>query len=277
MPRVAFNRLAKKRSYAPRKRTAVLTRAKYKPRTTTANRSLIKSNAYAIRSIRRLMPPSVYTDYQYGFCQQPFTSLAPAPFFNLINEELLSPNLWNAVLRQDQNVIESSLTLLKRCQMNLRYNLGEANWCQITTFVVSIRKDAANRIINEANLTLGEDYIYSPQEQFNVRLNPAVFKCHYVRNVSLAAGSWKEPAFESAGDALVAQSSMTMAKGQVNLKLNIKLKQPLGTSWRVMDQSQLMPQQRYFLLSFFKGQQQEPDGVAPSVCADCLYTCFNSG
>lgn len=61
MPRVTFNRLSKKKSTTRRKRTGVLTRAKYKPRTTTANRSLITSNALAIRSIRKLMPPPVYT------------------------------------------------------------------------------------------------------------------------------------------------------------------------------------------------------------------------
>ncbi|AXQ65874.1 MAG: putative capsid protein [Circoviridae sp.] len=276
MPRVTFNRLSKKRSSVRKRRTSTITKARYKPRTTYANRSLIKSNAYAIRSIKRLMPPSVYTDYQYGFCQQPFPA-APDEFFNLINAELMSPTLWNPVLRQDQNVIESSMTMLKRLQINLRYDLGEANWCQITTFVVSIRKDAANRIINQSNLTLGEDYIYSPQQQFNVRLNPAVFKCHYVRNVSLMGGAWQQDTFQSAGDVLVSQSSNTFAKGQVNLKFSTKLKQPLGTSWRTMDQSQLMPQQRYFLLSFFKGQQTQVDDVSPSVCADCLYTCFNSG
>lgn len=277
MPRVTKNNLGKFARSNRRKRTSTLTKAKYKPRTTYANRSLIKSNAYAIRTIRRLMPRSVYTDYQFGFGQGPFTSGAPADFFNLVNNELMSPSLWAPVLRQDQNVIEGSRTTLKRLQINLRYSLGEANWCQITTFVVSIRKDAANRIINEANLTVGEDYIYSPQEQFNVRLNPAVFKCHYVRNVSLMTGAWKQEAFSSAGDVLVSQSSQTWSKGQVNLKFNTNLKQPLGTSWRTMDQSQLMPQQRYFLLSFFKGQTNGVDDISPSVYADCLYTCFNSG
>lgn len=279
MPRVTYNRLSKKKSTVRRKRTGVLTRAKYKPRTTTANRSLIKGNALAIRSIKRLMPPPIYTDFQYSGAEGPITNLAPNPYFTLITRELMTPNLWASVLRQDVNVEEASSTLVRRMQLNLRYSLGAGNWCQITTFVVSIRKDAANRVITQAGLNVGEDYILSQNAQnynFNPRLNPAVFKVHYVRNVSLMSGAWLQPAFSTPQGTLSGNPGTTYGKGQVNMKLDYRIRQPLGSSWRGMNQEQLPPHQRLYLLVFFKGQQDEADQDPARIDFDALYTCYNA-
>jgi len=276
MPRVTFNRATKKRSTTRKRRSSTLTMAKYKPRTATANRTLIKSNALAIRSMKRMLPKLIYTDYQYKFSNGPFLPAAPAPFFNILNEELMSPNLWTPVLRKDDNVLESSQTMIKRMQLNLRYQLGQANWCQITTFIVTIRPDAVNRIINEANLIEGDDYIVSP-EDFQPRLNSNLFKVLYRRHISLMAGGWKEEAFASAGDVLVSNSTQTLKKGQVNLSLNFKVRQPNGQTWRTMDQSQFGPARRYFQLNFYKGQTNQVDDDPPRVDTDILYTCINSG
>lgn len=280
MPRVTFNRLTKKRATSRRRKTSTIVRAKYAPKTTRANRSLIKSNAFAIRAVKRMMPPPIYTDYQYTSAQAPFLTSAPNPFFNISSNELMHPNLWAEVLRQDPTVVRGSSTLVKRMQMNLRYTLGEANWCQITTFVVSLRKDAANRVVSEATLTAGEDYItLNPGnlQQFNPRLNPAVFKVHYVRNVSLMNSAWAQPAPQLAGgESLVANSATTYAKGQVNMKLNFRLRQPTGTRWRTMTQEQLSPYQKLYLLTFFRGQTDQPDDDPTRVDWDALYTCYNA-
>lgn len=117
--------------------------------------------------------------------------------------------------------------------MNLRYSLGESDWCQITTFIVALRKDAADREITFANLTPGEDFIYSGlQQQFNPRLNSAVFSIKYVRNVSLMSNAWLQPKAEVGGSTFVGNPSTTLRKGQVNMKLDYKIRQPLGTPWR---------------------------------------------
>lgn len=282
MPRVTFNRMSKKKASSKRKRTSTLTRARYKPRTTTANRSLIQSNAYAIRSIRKLMPPPVYTDWQYSgtqFADAPDTSFSET----LKVAQLMSPStggspLWKPVMRQDQNVQESASTRVLRMQMNLRYRLGVSNWCQYTIFVVSIRKDAADRVINQASLTKGQDYITNLGDDFNVRLNPAVFKVHYARNLSLTKNSWVSPAFTPGGQELAGNPATTFAKGQVNMKLGFNIKQPvLGTPWTAMNQGQFPPAQRLFLLSFMVQQtdQADPNNVA-RVNFDALYTCFNA-
>jgi hypothetical protein len=233
-------------------------------------------NALAIRALKRLMPPAIYTDYQYTGVQAPFPASPPNTVFTTIaSNELMSPNLWKPVLRTDANVALASSTLVKRMQVNLRYTLATANWVQITTFIVTLRKDATDRVIDQGNLALNKDYI-SSDENFNVRLNPDVFKVHFVRNVSLAGGAWKQDTPVVASENVVAQTSTTFAKGQVNIDLGIRMRQPLGQSWTSMDQTQFGPQQRYFLLTFFKGDQTEVDTDPVRVDFDVLYTAYNA-
>ena len=275
MPRVTFNRMSRKKSTMRRRRTSTVTRAKYRPRTTAANRNLIKSNAYAIRSLKRLIGPSIYTDYQLTGAYGPFVSGAPANYFNIFEVELMTPFTWNPVLRQDQNVLESSSTLIKRMQLNLRHSLGESNWCQITTFVVSLRRDAANRIISQTTLIPDQDYIYN-SEDFNVRLSPQTFKVHYVRNVSLMSNAWLQPKTTIGTNEFVGNPNTTLARGQVNMTLNYKVRQPSGTTWKGMNQEQFPPHQRLYLLSFFKGNTNDVDDDPPRVDYDSLVTCFNA-
>lgn len=285
MPRTTKNALRKFTAKTRRKRTGVITKAKYKPRTTAANRSLIKSNAFAIRAIKRLMPSPLYTDWQYSNVLRPV--IEDAALVNSIHQaQLMSPSdgngnaFWEPVMRQDQNVVEASSTRVLRMQLNLRYRLGVANWAQFSTFVVSIRKDAADRIINQQSLVKNQDFITNLGDDFNVRLNPAVFKVHYARYVSLMYNAWVEkPAFIG-GNQLAANPVTTFAKGQVNMKLNFNIKQPTqGVSWTVMNQSQLPPSQRLFLLTFIS-QQADIQG-APSIDVarvnfDALFTCYNA-
>ena len=284
MPRVTFNRLSKNKSSMRRRRSSVSTRAKFMPKNARANRSLIKSNASAIRAVKRMIPPPIYTDFQYTNAYAPFlTDVPPGNYFNILSAELMSPRsteqpaqlLWQPCLRQDPNVLTASSTLIKRLQLNLRYTLGESNWCQISTFLVTLRKDAANRVINQAELIPDEDYIYNDQN-YNPRLNPAVFKVHYVRHLSLMSNAWMQPKAAVGTDVFAGNPNTTFAKGQVNIKPDIRIRQPIGTPWVQMNQGQLPPNQRYFLLTFFKGQSNEPDDDPPRVDWDALYTCYNS-
>lgn len=282
MPRTTFNRLSQKRATTRRKRTGVIKRAKYAPKTARTNRALIKSNAYAIRAIKRIMPKPIYTDWQYSatqFADAPDTSFSET----LKVAQLMSPAqagiaLWEPVLRQDVNVTESSATKVLRMQMNLRYRLGVSNWCQYTVFVVSIRKDAVDKVINQASLVKDQDYITNLGDDFNVRLNPAVFKVHYCRNVSLCKNAWVSPAFTAGTSELAGNPQTTMAKGQVNMKLNFNIRQPVqGTSWTAMNQAQFGPSQRLFLLSFMVQQTDTPDpNNVARVNFDALYTCYNA-
>lgn len=161
--------------------------------------------------------------------------------------------------------------------MNLRYSLGESDWCQITTFVVALRRDAADRDITFSNLVAGDDYIFSgSQQEFNPRLNPAVFSVKYVRNISLMSNAWLVPKAEVGTSVFAGNPATTYAKGQVNMQLGYRIRQPLGTLWRQMVQEQFQPTQRLYLISFFRGQTAEVDDLAPRVDYDNLITCFNA-
>lgn len=276
MVRTSFNRLSQKRGRTKRRRSSTITKAKYMPRTRTANRSLIKSNAFAIRAVRRMIPPPIWSDFQYKGAYGPFTSGAPANYFNIFAEELMTPNsLWQPVLRQDLNIQSASSTLVKRMSVNIRTSLGESNWCQISTFIVTLRKDAANRTISQSGLIVEEDYILGEQD-FNPRLNPSVFKVHYVRHLSLMSNAWQQPKTTIGTNEFVGNPNTTYAKGQVNIRPNIRLRQPTGTPWTTMDQDQLPPHQRYYILTFFKGNTNEVDDVSPRVDWDALYTVYNA-
>jgi len=284
MPRVTFNRLTRKRASFKRRRTSTITKAKYKPKTVRANRSLIKSNAYAIRAVKRMLPPNLWTDYQYSFVQEAVLTAVPdGGYQSIASNQLMTPAFWTPVLRQDANVLDSSQTKVLRLQANMRYSLGESSTVQITTFIVSIRPDAVNRQINDT-LVEGDDYIYAKGAPGGSdlgivpRLNPAVFKVLYTRNVTLMSNGFLQSKVDVNNNPLVSNSFATMAKGQINIKLNFRLRQPVqGTSWKNMQQSQLGPSQRLFLLTFFRGITPQPDDNAPRVDCDALYTCYNAG
>ncbi len=273
MPRVTFNRLSKKRATTRKRRTSVITRAKYAKKTVSTNRSLIKSNAYALRAVKRMLPSPVYCDFQYSGILIAQNTNAPLFTSSYVSAPLMYPSFWGKVLRKDANVDESSSTIVKRMQLNLRHSLQQSNWCQITTFVVSIRKDAAARDLT--NLVEGDDYIYSSGDQFNVRLNPSLLKCHYVRNITLSKGALFDEPPTVGGVALATSPGMTFAKGQVNMNLNFRLRQPLGTPWQDMKIDQLVPSQRIYLLSFITSETNAPGDNPVEIGFDALFTTFN--
>lgn len=231
------------------------------------------------------MPPSLWTDWQYSNVLRPVIEDA-AVVDSIHQTQLMSPSdgggnaFWQPVMRQDVNVVESSSTRVLRMSLNLRYRLGIANWAQFSTFVVSIRKDAADRVINQASLVKGQDFVTNLGDNFNVRLNPAVFKVHYARYVSLMYNAWVEKPAIVASTALAANPITTYAKGQVNMKLGFNIKQPTqGTSWTAMNQAQLPPSQRLFLLTFISQQADvvgDPSIDVGRVNFDALYTCYNA-
>lgn len=274
MPRVTFNRMSTKKATTRKRRTSVITRAKYAKKTVSTNRSLIKSNAYALRAVKRMLPSPVYCDFQYSGILLAENTNAPLFTSSYVSAPLMYPSFWGKVLRQDVNVDESSSTIVKRMQLNLRHSLQGSNWCQITTFVVSLRKDAATRDLTA--LVEGPDYIYSAGDQFNVRLNPALLKCHYARNITMTKGTLFDEPPAVGGIRLATSPGLTFAKGQVNMNLNYRLRQPLGTSWQTMKIDQLVPSQRLYLLSFITSETNNPGDNPVEISFDALFTTFNS-
>lgn len=278
MPRVTFNRLSRKKASSRKRPTSVVTRARYQKPTAKNQRKQIMGNAMAIRAVKRILPPPVYCDWQYGgtMYAQVDTTGAGAYTQTVLSRDLMSPQFWLARLRQDPNVADSSSTRVLRMGLNLRYALQESNYAQITAFVVTLRRNASNR--EPATLVDGEDYILSPSQDFNPRLNPAVFKVHYVRNISLTQNNWLSPAVATGGADFAGNPQTTFRKGQVNLKLNLNLRQPnLGAPWKQMTQGQLKPELRYSLLVFVTAQGSNPNAnTGARIDFDVLYTTLNA-
>lgn len=282
MPRVTFNRLTKKKSHTRKRRSSTLSKAKFKPKTAKANRSLIKSNAYAIRAIKRLMPPVIRCDWQRSGAL--FADLTDSPAFTTSYDfvPLMNPLSWRACLRQDEQVPDSSTTRVLRMSMNLRYSLQQSDWCQFTMFVVTIRPDSSDR--NLAALQIGNDYINSFGQDMNVRLSSDLFKVHYTRNVSLTKNGWLTTPNSIGTNPSVASydPSTTMARGQVNIKLGLRIRNPNRTApWKDMEIDQFSPHERYYLLCFFtqRASLLNPP-VTPEQGArldyDALFTTYNS-
>ena len=78
--------------------------------------------------------------------------------------------------------------------------------------------------------------------------------------------SWRQDYAEAGGSTFASNSALAFAKGQINLKLNFKFRQPTHTTsanWKVMTQEQLPPHQRLYILTFFKRSTAEPDDDPP--------------
>lgn len=268
--------LSKFRAKSRKRRSSTLTKAKYKPRTTAANRSLIKSNAYAIRAVKRMLPPSIRTDFQLsGVLYSDTQNVAFSTNYEFV--PLMNPITWRECLRQDENMLDSSTTRVLRMQMNLRYSLFKSNWAQITMFIVTIRKDSAQRDLS--NLQIGNDYINSVGGNFNPRLSSQLVKVHATRNVSLTKNSWISRPWEDPNQIAAAFNPETTFKtGQVTVKLNTRIRNPNRSSpWKDMEIDQFAPHERLYLLCFFT--QQSDAGVAAAgarVDYDALFTCYNA-
>lgn len=275
MPTVTYNRLDKQKAYKHRNKTGTVVKAKYKPKTAAANRGLITANAEDIKAIRRLLPQPTYCDWQFGGSL--FATVDPSGFqLDVLASSLMTPAAWLPKLRQDIVVARASTTRVLRLQANMRYTLGGSNYAQISVFVVSFRPQAANRTI--ASLTNGDDYILSVTQDMNARLNPAVLKTHFARNISLTAAGWLQQPFTNVGgDRLEPDPNTTFKKGQINLDLDLDIRQPEGTApWKDMTSDQLPPSQRYYLLAFINSEGT--NSLAQSGCRidyDILYTTKN--
>lgn len=188
---------------------------------------------------------------------------------------------WDAVLRQDQNVVDSSTTYVARMQLNLRMFLQQANYSFFNVFVVTPRKDQ-NARDTPADIAAGQipvndtDYIAGP-EGINIRLNSAIWKVHFAKYSSLTETTLLD--FGTASPPLPAGNPYsTWRKCQVNIPLKMKVRNPTsGTPWTDLRYMNLPYYQRYQLL--VQIQQQAPDGTNPNLGGrldwDLLCTTIN--
>jgi len=267
-----------------RRRTAsVGTRAKYAAKNPRVNRSLIRGNAAAISKIRDLLPKPLICDWNQrnSIPCSPSTSANPVTF--VTNGRALTDfSQWRAVLRTSDVVPRKAQTRVLRMQMNIRYSLNASWWTNISLFIVTLRKDVSSRNPLGTNvLEVDTDYIANrlgladdPAFETGVRLNPAYFKVHYTRNVTMAQGGFLIPPTQIGGEDAVGNPMTTYRKGQVTLKMRMNVRNPRNAgSWRDLEFEDLPYYNRYYLLTCVTQQATVGTTAAASVIIDTDLLC----
>lgn len=244
------NALSKFTARTKRKRTGNATKVKYQRPTAQNQRRQILSNAVAIKRLAaRTLPKQIYCDWQYASAL--FATLDAGNFTRTWGcFPLTDFTQFGQVLRQDQNVLVSSTTFVRNLGLNLRYILGLSSYAQFNVWIVTPRRDAADRdwpaqIASGLDPISPTEYVEGPNA-FNMRLNPALFKVHFASYRTLTETTLFQGSLPlaPAGNPLT-----TFAKGGVNIKCKINARAPVrGQTWRELPYMALPYYQRYFLL-----------------------------
>lgn len=240
-------------TFAPsrkRRRTSNVTKAKWQRPTARNQRRQILSNARKINTLARVVyQQRVFCDWRLAN-----TLLADWDTGGSFSETwgcwaLTDFPAWAACLRQDANVAESATTYLKRIQLNMRYALVAANYAQFNVFIVTLRKDAAAydpaaSIAAGTDPVLNNDYVQG-QNDFNIRLNPARFKVHYAKYVTLTNNALFNGLPSESGNPF-----STWRKAQFTKQVKSTYRQAAGSArgWTYIDYTNQPYYQRYFLL-----------------------------
>lgn len=246
---VTTNGIRKFKARRRRRRVSNATKVKFQRPTASNQRKQIMANTVAVKRLySAVLSNRVYCDWQ--MVGQVHSVNDPAGFTrNWACYPLTDYNSWGPCLRRDVNVAESAATMVERLSLNFRYSLMGSNWAQYNVFIVTPRKDAAAvdlpvRFTSGTFPVVQEEYTEGP-DAFNFRLNPAIFKVHYASYRTLTATTL----FGSVTNAKGANPFTTWAKGQVNLRSNIRVRMPSGTSsWKTLPYMHQAYYKRYFLL-----------------------------
>lgn len=242
------------------------------------NRSLIKDNARMIRHLARNMPSKVYCDWQYKEEILAIISEDSLPTTAIQSYVLTDFSKWQNVLRISSTVADEVATRILRFNINMRYSLVNSDWAQMTIFVVTMRKDHANRDPTVSALQSGSDFI-TGANLLNPRLNANVFKVHYVRNITLTKNTWLTPPFATPNSPPFAGDPFsTYRKGNVNIRPNIRVRAPAINKWKELPYAQLPYYQRYFLLTFITSNNTAAiaQGTQARIDMDFLSTTLNT-
>jgi len=272
MPLTKANALGKAgtKRRSTRRRTSTSTKVRFQAPTARNQRRQIGANARDVAYLKKMVKDSrIWCDFQYK--GDSYAVIDPAGNFT---------TSWSVVpLMRTDNIVERiSSTYVSRMQLNLRYALQQSDYAQISLFIVTLRQQSASYNPEAVAPIANQDYILNNGD-FNVRLNPSVWKCHYSRQVTMMANTYLEPSVPgtTAGD-----PKTTFNKGQINLKPKIKARAPfqggLQSAWKNLDISQLPFYQRYYLIIHFNQRSAAGQGLQTGarVAWDLLATTINS-
>lgn len=278
MPIVRKTGLRKYGGTRKRRRPAsVATRAKWQKPTARNQRSQILGNARMIRRMRSLMPTPVWSDFQYRQKVLGIISNDGDPTFSQSAYPLVDFATWVPVLRVSSESLDAVATKILRMNINFRYNLKNSDWAQITLYIVTPRRDAANRDPVAVPLQAGQDFIGN-SDLLNSRLNSSIWAVHWARNVTLTSSTFLGQPATVQGDTFAGNPMTTYKKGNVTIKPKFRIRAPIGTKWSDMQPQQLAYHSRYYLLAFISSNNTSAiaEGTQVEVDMDMLATTLNS-
>ncbi len=274
-PSTNASRLGKYTSSRRSTRTRVpnVAKVRYQAPTARHQRSQILANARLLAShARQLRTHKIFTDWQNSGGITPLTSDA----WSVV--KLTDFADWNSVLRQDPVVALKSHTFVARLQLNMRYNLNDADFLGLNVFVVTLRRNAASADPFTTPPVITRDWIEPSQAQgFNIRLNPAVYKVHFARYITLTKNALNidQVATETAGNPY-----STWKKGQINLPLRMSVTQPAlfaaAGAWTDLVFDDLPYYHKYYLMVYPTYTASGTGTLRPAVSYDALATCINN-
>lgn len=262
-----------------RRRTALTTRVRMqRPTARKQQRQILSLATQVARNTKYVRAQKVYTDYQFGDSaaeQRGISqSLTQAKWYGW---KLTDFDNWNACMRRDQNVAEASRTYCLRMQINCRLDVGDVSQlAYINLFIVTLRKDAVNSMDvsgamgNMTDLSLNDQFVEPSMNQgTNVRLNPAIFKVHAAKYVTLTPNAPSEPlpTGQSVGNPYA-----TWRKWQWNIPLKFTARMPNNESWDNLVFEQMPYYQRYYLIAM---STHLGGTLGPTFQFDSLATCVN--
>lgn len=278
MARTSITGLKRYRSRSRSRRRSNVKRVKLQKPSASNQKRQILHNAKDIIRLRKLLPPVVFCDWQYK--EEILSTIAddPAPSTAIQAYALTDFSKWQNVLRISPSVADAVATHVTRFNINMRYSLVNSDWAIFSVFIVTLRKDHANRDPTVSPLQSGSDFI-SGEDLINQRLNPAVFKVHYARYVTLTKNALFTPAFQTPQSPPFSGDPMTtFKKGNINIKPNIRVRAPAIETWKLLPYAQLPFYQRYFLLTFITQSNSAAiaQGTQARIDMDFLATTRNS-
>ncbi len=264
-----------------RRGVSLRTRVKYQRPTARNQKHQIDALARTVaRNSRYIRSQKVFTDYQWGDAATPLPGISQ----NLTSGQWFGYGLtnferWIPCLRRDTNVAESSKTFCIRSTLNLRVNVGDVSQlAYINVFLVSPRRDAVDAVALSpppigamTQLVLDNDYIENSQNQgANVRLNPAKFKVHAAKYITLTPNAPSEALPQGSA---VGNPFATWRKWQWNCPLKFSVRMPVGKPWPSLSFDDMAYYQKYYLLLYSTSLGGAGNG--PRFDATVLSTCIN--
>ena len=275
------NRLGKFARKTRRRRVANVTKVRYQRPSAANQRRQIMSNAKKLAWVSKIVKASrLWCDWQFSSSFHPPIDPGGSYTATWSNHDLMHFPSWQPVLRQSDFVVDAAKTHIVRLQLNMRYLLGNSDWAQINVFVVTPRPYAVAMNPVTTDPIEGQGYIQNVDD-FNIRLNSAMYKVHYARYVTMT----KDGLFDTDMSAVrfaAGNPYSTWKKGQINIRTKATIRSPFSFAdtpkWKNMVGTDLPYYHRYMLLCYTvqRAKPETPINTGVKISFDQLAVTINT-